>query len=224
MSTLKPGNIVSAAVLDFFLSLESHQSQSSTNFSQRFHYLPQDTIHNLTEELGNNQKLLKRCLKLTNEKTVDCPFLFLVTSPVTPNTYFLVMFHFIQEKALVLGHRGLSGPDFYKTYGEWESWNGHTLWRKIYTALIQPARGFEEHEMKPTVYETDLIPVSNSMPLIYITLTLFIFSVILIQALVSQDLCSFSVMANGIGPHLCPLCQFLRFIVTIALENKCSIL
>lgn len=173
VSTLKPGNIVSAAVLDFFLSLESHQSQSSTDFSQRFHYLSQDTILNLTEELEHNRRLLKR--SLTNEKAVDCPFLFLVISPVTPNTYFLVVFDFIQERVLVLGHRGLFGPNFHKAYGEWESWNGPTLWRKFYAALIQPARGFEEHKMEPTVYETDLIPVSNSMPLIYIALTLFYF-------------------------------------------------
>jgi len=160
--TLKPGDIVSVTVLDFFLNLESHQSQLSTDFKKRFYYLSQDTINNLTGEFGHEQGPLQQTLTTIDEKTVSCPFLFLVTAPTT---YFLVMFDFCKGNALILGHRGLSGPDFHKAYGEWESWKGRVLWLKIYTALIRP--GFEELDTEPIVYETDLILVAKSIHLIY---------------------------------------------------------
>ena len=159
VGTLKPGDIVSLAVLDFFLSLESHQSQLSTDFRKRFYYLSQDAIGNLTGELEDKMGLLQKSLTIIDENTLSCPFLFLVTPQTATPTYFLVMFDFREENALILGHCGLSGPDFRKTYGEWESWKGRTLWQNIYSALIRP--GFEERETEPTVYETDLIPVRN---------------------------------------------------------------
>jgi hypothetical protein len=163
VETLKPGNIVSVAVLDFFLSLESYQSQLSTDFRKRFYYLSQDAINNLTGEFGHGQRLLQQSLTTIDENTASCPFLFLVTAPTT---YFLVMFDFRKGKALILGHLGLSGPDFHRTFGEWESWKGRVLWMKIYTALIRP--GFEELDTEPIVYKTDLILVlAKSIPLIY---------------------------------------------------------
>jgi hypothetical protein len=162
VGTLKPGDIVSVAVLDFFLSLESHQSQLSADFRKRFYYLSQDAVNNLTGEFEHDHELLQQSLTTIDEKTVSCPFLFLVTAPTT---YFLVMFDFRGENVLILGHRGLSGPDFHKTYGEWESWKGHILWGKIYAALIR--HRFEEPEREPTVYKTDMILVSKSIPLRY---------------------------------------------------------
>jgi len=78
------------------------------------------------------------------------------------------MFDFREKKALILGHRGLSGPNFHnKVYGEWDSWKGRALWQNVYKALIRP--GFEELEIEPTAYETDLILVVKSIPLMYKT-------------------------------------------------------
>jgi hypothetical protein len=159
VDTLKPGEVVSLAVLDFFLSLESHQSQLSTDFRKRFYYLSQDVISNLTGELEDKKWLFQKFLTIIDENTLSCPFLFLVTPQTATPTYFLVMFDFREENALILGHHGLSGPDFHKTYGEWESWKGRALWQNIYSALIRP--GFEQREKEPTVYKTDLIPVRN---------------------------------------------------------------
>jgi hypothetical protein len=164
VDTIKPGHIVSVAVLDFFLSLESHQSQLSTNFRERFYYLSQDAIHILTAsgELEDVQGVLKQSLSIIDENTVSCPFLFLVTPRTAPTTYFLVLFDFRENIALILGRLGLSGPEFHKAYGEWESWKGHILWKKIQTVLIRP--GFEELEREPSVYNTDLIPVTKYIP------------------------------------------------------------
>lgn len=174
VATLKPGDMVVVAVLDFFLSLESRQSQISTDIRQPFYYLAQDTVRYLTRESGEDQGNLQKSITVINERAVICPFLFLVTSQVEPSTYFLVVFDFFQEKVLILGRRGLSGPDFHKAYGEWESWNGNTLWRKIYRALTQAGLGELETMTEPTIYETDLIQVSNSMPLLILKPNLFI--------------------------------------------------
>jgi hypothetical protein len=87
VGTLKPGHIVSVAVLDFFLSLESHQSQLSTDLKKRFYYLSQDTIGNLTGELEDKKGLLQQSLKIIDENTLRCPFLFLVTPQLATTTY-----------------------------------------------------------------------------------------------------------------------------------------
>jgi hypothetical protein len=153
------------AVLDFFLSLESHQSQLSDDFTKRFYYLSQDTIRNLTQELESEQPW-QQSLTIIDEMTASCPFLFLVKPRSATTTYFLVMFDFHQKIALILGQHGLSGPDFHKTLGEWGSWNGRPLWLKIYNTLIRP--GFEYLETEPNVYKSDLIVVrKKSIPLIY---------------------------------------------------------
>lgn len=160
VETLKPGNIVTLAVLDFFLSLESHQSQLPTDFGKRFYYLSQDTISNLTGELEDMKGLLQQSLTIMDGNTLCCPFVFLVTPQKETTTYFLVMFDFHEENVLILGQSGLSGPGFHKTLGEWDSWKGHTLWRNLYAALVSP--GFKELERtEPTVYKTDLILVAK---------------------------------------------------------------
>jgi len=154
------------AVLDFFLSLESRKSQLSTDFNQRFYYLTQDVILNLTGQLEEDQALLQQTFAIIDERTASVPFLFLVASQ---NNYFLVMFDFIKEKVLILGHCGLSGPDFHIARGEWGSWKGRALWRKIHAALNLPQAGYgaPEQEIEPTIYETDFILVYNSTLLIY---------------------------------------------------------
>lgn len=152
---IKPGNIISDAVLDFFLSCESHRSQSSIGSAQRFYYLDQNTLKKMTGDSKEDQTLLRNLLAITTGKIPLAPFLILITTG--HNTYFMAMFDFIQEKALILGRRGVAGSDFNKAYAEWGSWNGRTLWRKIHNALIWPES--EELEVEPIAYETDLISV-----------------------------------------------------------------
>lgn len=151
-------------VLEFYLSLESHQSRLSTDIGQRFYYVPQDTIRKLKGEFEEDRRLLQQSLAVMDDLE-RIPFLFLVTPMETESTYFLVMFDYIHEKALILGRKGLHGPDFHKDFAEWESWNGLALWRKIYASLIRP--GSEDLEREPTFYETDLILVTNSMQSMY---------------------------------------------------------
>jgi hypothetical protein len=154
---IKPGNIISIAVLDFFLSYESHRSRFPQSSAQWFYYLDRNTVEKLTGDSKEDHTLLRSFLAITTEKILLAPFLILISTG--SSTYFLTMFDFLQDKALILGRRGLSGPNFNKAYAEWESWNGRTLWQKIRNALI--LRGLEEMEVEPISYETDLIPVRN---------------------------------------------------------------
>ena len=159
METLKPGNIVAVPVLDFFLTCTSHQSQTSGESTQRFYYLSKDTIGRLTGDVEEDQTLLRQSLAITTEEIIPAPLLFLIV--LAPNTYFLVMFDFIEAKALILGRHGLSGPDFNKAFAEWESWNGRTIWWKLYHAFLGP--GSEELDRETIFYEADLILVLYSM-------------------------------------------------------------
>lgn len=153
VETLKPENLICAAVLDFFLSCESHRSRISIGSAQQFYYLDQNTLGKMTGDSKEDQSLLRNLLAITTGKIPPAPFLILITSG--PNTYFLAMFDFLQVKALILGRRGLVGSDFNRAYAEWGSWNGPVLWKKIYNALIWP----RSEELEPIAYETDLIPV-----------------------------------------------------------------
>lgn len=109
-------------------------------------------MEKLTGESQHDETLLRQSLGITTEEIVPAPLLFLI--PQSAKMYFLVMFDFFEEKALILGRRGLDGADFIKDHAEWESWNGDTLWHKISNALSWPGL-----KSKPRVYETDLILV-----------------------------------------------------------------
>jgi hypothetical protein len=111
----------------------------------------------LTGDSKEDHTLLRNFLAITTEKILLAPFLILITTG--KNTYFLAMFDFFRDKALILGRCGFSGSNFDKAYAEWGSWNGRTLWQKIHNALILP--GSEEMKVEPISYETDLIPVTN---------------------------------------------------------------
>jgi len=152
---IKPGNIISIAVLDFFLSCESHRSRFSLCSAQSFYYIDQNTLGKLTGDFKEDHTLLRNFLAITTEEILLAPFLILITTG--HNTYFLAMFDFLQDRALILGRRGPS--DFNKEFAEWGSWNGPTLWQKIHNALN--LHGSEEMEVDPISYETDLIPVTN---------------------------------------------------------------
>ena len=155
VETLKPEKLISVAVLDFFLSCKSHRSQNSIDSSQKFYYIDQNTLCQLTGDPEEDQTLLRNLLAITTGKIALAPIIFLITSG--HNTYFLAMFDFLQVKALILGRHGLARSDLRTGYAEWESWNGHMLWQKFYNALIWP--GSEELGKEPTAYETDMIPV-----------------------------------------------------------------
>jgi hypothetical protein len=152
---IKPGNVISVVVLDFFLSLESHRSRFSKGSAQQFYYLDKNTVGQMTGDSEKDQILLRNLFAITTGKIPLAPFLILITTGLT--TYFLAMFDFLQAKALILGRHGLAGSDFNKAYAEWGSWNGYTLWQNIYNALVWP--GSDEMEVEPIAYETDLIPV-----------------------------------------------------------------
>ena len=140
------------SVLDFFLGCKSHQSRISTESTSWFYHLSQDTMEKLTGESQHHKTLLRQSLGITTEEIVPAPVLFLI--PQSETTYFLVMFDFFEEKALIAGRRGIDGADFIKDYAEWESWKGNILWHGISNALSWPGL-----KREPRVYETDLILV-----------------------------------------------------------------
>ena len=171
VKNIKPGNIISIAVLDFYLNCESHRSRSSLSSAQWFYYIDQNTAGKLKGDSKEDHKLLRNFFAIATEKILLAPFLILITTG--HNTYFLAMFDFLQDKALILGRCGLPGSDFNKAYAEWRSWNGHTLWQKIHNALIIDKS--KEMEVEPISYETDLIPVTNISVFLYKILTYLTF-------------------------------------------------
>jgi hypothetical protein len=162
VQTLKPGNVINVAVLDFFLSWESHHSRTSSDSSRWFYYLSRDVVRKLTGNFEDDRTLLRQWLVITTDHIIFAPFLFLVEHG--PTAYFLVMFDFVHGKGVVFGRRGRSGADFSKAFAEWNSWNGHMLWNRIYNALISPET--EEMEREPAIYESDLILVLTPLSLL----------------------------------------------------------
>lgn len=220
VKNIQPENLISVAVLDFFLSCESHRSRTSIGSAQCFYYVDQNTVEKMTGDSEEDQSLLRNCLAIKTGEIPPAPILILITTG--HNTYFLAMFDFLQAKALILGRRGLAGSDFTKAYAEWGSWNGRMLWQQIYNALIWPAS--EEIEREPIAYETDLIPVLKFSSINVIILTyLYVSSAILTQVPEFQDFYSFSMDINGIGMSLYCRRLCLRSLVTINPKNMCSI-
>jgi hypothetical protein len=156
LETLKPGRLITLAVLDFFLSWESHQSQHSGNSANCFYYLHAEIVQKLTGDPDHDNTLVQKCLGFYTHPINNAPVLFLVT--FRQNTYFLVLFDFSQSKALILGRYRVEKSDFISIHAEWESWNGPTLWKTICRAFnwLTSEMGETQHVV---VYEANWIPV-----------------------------------------------------------------
>lgn len=157
LESLKPGGLITLAVLDFFLSWKSHQGQHSGNSANRFYYLPTETVQKLTGDLNHDNTLVQKCLGFESQPIPDAPVIFLVTS--MPNTYFLALFHFSKEKSLILGRHKLQTLDVISGHAEWESWSGPTLWKRIGKAFNWLTSEGAEAQSMVVVYEANWIPV-----------------------------------------------------------------
>jgi hypothetical protein len=138
LEVLNPGRVVTLAVLDFFLSWESHQSQNCGSSASRFYYLQSGTVLKLTGDPDHDKYLIKKCLGLSKEP-IDCaPVIFLVTPRFRQNTYFLVLFDFSEKKVLILGRCSPGPMYFMPARADWETWDGPALWRRIGKAFNWP--------------------------------------------------------------------------------------
>lgn len=162
LEAVKPGDIVTLAVLDFFLSWESHQSQHCGNSASCFYYLHSETIQKLSGDSDHDHSLVKKCLGFNNQHINYAPVMFLVTW--TPNTYFLVLFDFWEKKALILGRYSWAQErlDFISSHAEWMSWRGPTLWNRIGRAFNWLTSEMIEEQPEVVIYEANWIPVCLS--------------------------------------------------------------
>jgi hypothetical protein len=157
LEALKPGGLVTLAVLDFFLSWESHQSQHSGNSANCFYYLHTETVQKLTGDPNHDNALVKKCLGFETWPINNAPVIFLVT--FRQNTYFLALFDFSEKKALILGRYGLETLDFISAHAEWESWDGPTHWKRIGRAFNWLTSEMTKVQPLVVVYEANWIPV-----------------------------------------------------------------
>jgi hypothetical protein len=163
LESLKPGGLITLAVLDFFLSWESHQSQHSGNSANHFYYLPTETVQKLTGDLNHDNILVRKCLGFESQPISDAPVIFLVT--FTPNTYFLALFHFSKERCFILGKYRLQTLDVISVHAEWESWSGPTLWKRIGRAFNWLTSEGAEAQSMVVIYEASWIPVYSCIQL-----------------------------------------------------------
>jgi hypothetical protein len=161
LEALKPGRIVTLAVLEFFLSWKSHQSQHCEDLASRFYYLHSETVQKLSGNTTQNHSLVKKCLGFSDQPIDYAPVMFLVAS--TQNTYFLAMFDFWEKKALILGRYNQETLEFISSHAEWRSWHGPILWNRIGRALnwLTPEIIVEDRS-EVVVYEANWIPVCLS--------------------------------------------------------------
>jgi hypothetical protein len=159
LEALKPGGIVSLAVLDFFLSWESHQSQHCGNSASCFYYLQSQTIQKLSGDWDHDHSLVKNCLGFSDDLQPIhyAPIMFLVT--LTQNTYFLVLFDFSEKKVLILGRHSRERLDFITSCAEWKSWHGPSLWNRIGRAFNWLTSEMIEGQPEVVIYEANWIPV-----------------------------------------------------------------
>jgi hypothetical protein len=129
LETLKPGGFITLAILDFFLSWKSYQSQHSGNSAGCFYYLNTETIQKLNGDPDQDNTLVQKCLDINTQSVCHAPVIFLVT--FGQNTYFLVLFDFSEKKALILGRYRFQTLDVVSVHAEWQSWDGPTLWKRI---------------------------------------------------------------------------------------------
>ena len=101
LETLKPKSLIKLQALDYFLSWQSHQSQDSTNF---FYHLNVKTIQKLTRDSNHDKTLVKNWLDSNTQWIKHAPVTFLIS--FGQNAYYLTLFDFAENKALILGHHG----------------------------------------------------------------------------------------------------------------------
>lgn len=157
LEVVKPGDIVTPAVLDFFLSWESHQSQHCGNSASCFYYLHSETVQKLSGDVDHDHSLVLKCLGFNIPHINYAPVMFLVT--LTQNTYFLVLFDFWEKKALILGRYSQKRLDFISSHAEWTSWYGPTLWNRIGRAFNWLTSEMIEGQPEVVIYEANWIPV-----------------------------------------------------------------
>ena len=150
LETLKPGGLIKLPALDLFLSWKSHKSQRSTNF---FYHLNVETIQKLTGDPNHDNTLLRNHLDSNTQPIKHAPVSFLIS--LGQNAYYLALFDFAENKALILGRCGSITMDMVAVHLEWESWDGPTLWKRIGQAF----HWMEETEPMPVIYEANWIPV-----------------------------------------------------------------
>jgi hypothetical protein len=160
LEALKPGEIVTLAILDFFLSWESLQSRHCGNSAGCFYYLHNETVQKLSGDPDHDRSLLKKCFGFSNQHINYAPVMFLVS--LTQNTYFLVLFDFSENKALILGRYSQRKLDFISSHAEWRSWHGPTLWNRIGRAFNWLTSEMIEGQPEVVVYEANWIPVCLS--------------------------------------------------------------
>ena len=161
LEALKPGELITLAVLDFFLSFESYQSQPSGDSDTCFYYLHTDTIQKLTGDPDHDKTLVKKCLDFDTLPINNAPVIFLVS--FRPNTYFLALFDFEEGKVLILGRYRSGRLDPISIHAEWVSWNGSALWKRIGMAFNWLTSEIEEAQHMPVVYEANWILVYLSI-------------------------------------------------------------
>ena len=155
LDNLKPGTIITQGILDLYLIHEANLSQLAQDTNKQFYYLDTYVLQHMTGDQDQDHTLFKSCLSITSNQMIGVPILFLVT--IGPSKYFLAMFEFSKQKALILGCTSLPSQHFTKVYAEWNSWNGPALWDKIYAAFYLP--GLQSRGSSQIVYESDCIPV-----------------------------------------------------------------
>jgi hypothetical protein len=165
LESLKPGGFIKLAVLNFFLSWKSHQSQHSGNSANCFYYLNTETIEKLTGHPDHDNALVQKCLGFDAQHINHAPVIFLVT--FGQNTYFLALFDFSEKKALILGRQGLRTLDIVAVHAEWDSLDGPTLWNRIGGAFSWLTSEMREAQPMVVVYEANWISV-------YLCLTLLL--------------------------------------------------
>ena len=69
----------------------------SNNYRKQFYYLSKVTISNLTGELEDSKGLLKQYLRVINENTLYCQFLFPFTPQTPMTTIFLSCLIFMEK-------------------------------------------------------------------------------------------------------------------------------
>ena len=136
--------------LDSFLSWQSHQSQDSTNF---FYHLNIETIQKLTGDSNHDKTLVKNWLDSNTQWIKHAPVTFLIS--LGQNVYYLTLFDFAENKALILGHCGPVTVDIVTVHLKWEAWDGPTLWKRIGQAF----NWMDETWPMPVIYEANWIPV-----------------------------------------------------------------
>jgi hypothetical protein len=164
LEALTPGRVITLAILDFFLSWESHQSQRHVNSVNSFYYLCTKTLKELNGDLDHDKSLLEKILG-PRKQPIDCaPVIFLVSQG--QNTYFLTLFDFSEKKTLVLGRYSHGQMDFGSAHAGWETWNGPTLWRRIGKAFDWLKSDMTEGQPMVDVYDENWIIVCHCIKLL----------------------------------------------------------